>query len=171
MLSSRQPPCTSSCPAAVRPQTTTCPGDELHLLVSLNGIDPNYVLLGDIGCQPTWSNETFAQFTSHVDNCSLLLTEGSIVGKLRWEGVDKDTNEPKKYERFFLCPSDIFRIRVPDWTTTTTTTSALRETTTTTVSAGTPSTAASISSTRRHFPFVSTFNYQEGVSTADRSAH
>ena len=154
---------------AVRPQTTSCPGDQLHLLVSLNGIDPNYVVLGDSGCRPIWSNETFAQFMTHVDNCSLVLTEGSIVGKLRWEGVDKDTNEPKKYERFFLCPSDIHRIRLAEWTTTsaqraTTTTT----TTTTTVSASTPSTVVSMSSTRRHFPSVSTFTDREGLSTAYR---
>ena len=57
---------------AVRPQITTCPGDQLHLLISLNGIDPNYVLLGDDNCKPTWSNETHAQFATHVDNCSLV---------------------------------------------------------------------------------------------------
>ncbi len=60
---------------AVRLQTTTCPGDQLHLLVTLNGIDPNYVLLGDSNCQPLWSNETHAQFVTHVDNCSLVINE------------------------------------------------------------------------------------------------
>jgi hypothetical protein len=38
------------------------------------------------------------------------------VGKLRWEGVVKDTTEAKQYERFFLCPSDIYRIRLAEWT-------------------------------------------------------
>ncbi|CAF0984431.1 unnamed protein product [Rotaria sordida] len=104
---------------AVRLQTTTCPGDELHILVTLNGIDRNYILLGDSSCKPIWSNETHAQFVTHVDNCSLILTDGSIVGKLRWEGVDKDTNEARQYERFFLCPSDINHIRSAHWTTAT----------------------------------------------------
>jgi hypothetical protein len=57
---------------AVRLQTITCPGDQLHVLVTLNGIDPNYILLGDSSCQPLWSNETHAQFVTHVDNCSLV---------------------------------------------------------------------------------------------------
>jgi hypothetical protein len=48
-----------------------------------------------------------------------ILTDGSIVGKLRWEGVDKDTNEARQYERFFLCPSDIYQIRLAHWTSTT----------------------------------------------------
>ena len=58
---------------AVRLQLTTCPGDHLHVLVTLNGIDQNYVLLGDANCTPVWSNETHAQFSTHVDNCSLVL--------------------------------------------------------------------------------------------------
>lgn len=58
---------------AVRLQTTTCPGDQLQILVTLNGIDKNYILLGDSGCKPVWSNETHAEFTSHVDNCSLVI--------------------------------------------------------------------------------------------------
>jgi hypothetical protein len=48
-----------------------------------------------------------------------ILTDGSIVGKLRWEGVDKDTNVARQYERFFLCPSDIYQIRLAYWTSTT----------------------------------------------------
>jgi hypothetical protein len=47
------------------------------------------------------------------------LTDGSIIGKLRWEGVDKDTNEARHYERFFLCPSDIYQIRLAHWTSST----------------------------------------------------
>ena len=58
---------------AVRLQTTTCPGDQLQILVTLNGIDRNYILLGDGGCKPAWSNETHAEFISHVDNCSLVI--------------------------------------------------------------------------------------------------
>lgn len=58
---------------AVRLETTTCPGDQLNILVTLNGIDRNYVLLGDSHCKPVWSNETHAQFITHVDNCSLVL--------------------------------------------------------------------------------------------------
>lgn len=41
------------------------------------------------------------------------------MGKLRWEGVDKDTNEARQYERFFLCPSDLHQIRSVDWTSST----------------------------------------------------
>lgn len=48
-----------------------------------------------------------------------MLTDGSIVGKLRWEGVDKDTSEARQYERFFLCPSDLYQIRSVHWTSTT----------------------------------------------------
>ncbi|CAF1015596.1 unnamed protein product [Rotaria sp. Silwood1] len=117
---------------AVRLQTTTCPGVQLHILVTLNGIDGNYVLLGDSGCKPIWFNETHAQFITHVDNCSLTLNDGSIVGKLRWEGVDKDTNEARQYERFFLCPSDIYQIRSAHWTSITmkisTTTASMKNT-------------------------------------------
>ncbi|CAF5205617.1 unnamed protein product, partial [Rotaria magnacalcarata] len=51
-----------------------------------------------------------------------ILTEGSIVGKLRWEGVDKDTNEARQYERFFLCPSDLLQMRSAHWTSTAITT-------------------------------------------------
>ncbi|CAF1432167.1 unnamed protein product [Rotaria magnacalcarata] len=107
---------------AVRLQTTSCPGDQLNIFVALNGIDRNYVLLGDSSCKPVWSNETHAEFITHVDNCSLILTEGSIVGKLRWEGVDKDTNEARQYERFFLCPSDLLQMRSAHWTSTAITT-------------------------------------------------
>jgi hypothetical protein len=57
---------------AVRIQTTTCPGYQLQVLVTLNGIDPNYVLLGDSSCKPQWSNETHAQFVTHIDNCSMV---------------------------------------------------------------------------------------------------
>jgi hypothetical protein len=57
---------------AVRIQTTTCPGYQVQVLVTLNGIDPNYVLLGDSSCKPQWSNETHAQFVTHVDNCSMV---------------------------------------------------------------------------------------------------
>ncbi|UJR32970.1 hypothetical protein I4U23_020433 [Adineta vaga] len=97
---------------AVRLQKINCPGDHLNILVSLNGIDPNYVLLGDSNCKPKWSNETHAQFITHVDNCSLILNNDSIVGKLRWEGIATESNEVRHYGRFFLCPSDIQQIRL-----------------------------------------------------------
>jgi len=60
--------------SAVRIETTNCPGDQLNLLITLNGIDRNYVHLGDGNCKPIWSNETHAEFVTHVDNCSLVLT-------------------------------------------------------------------------------------------------
>jgi hypothetical protein len=60
--------------SAVRIETTNCPGDQLNLLITLNGIDRNYVQLGDSNCKPIWSNETHAQFVTHVDNCSLVLS-------------------------------------------------------------------------------------------------
>lgn len=104
---------------ALRLQTITCPGDRLQVLVTLNGIDPNYIHLGDSECKPEWFNETHAEFHTHVDNCSLILNDGSITGKLRWEGVNKENNEARQYERFFLCPSDIYQIRQANWTLTT----------------------------------------------------
>jgi hypothetical protein len=39
--------------------------------------------------------------------------------------VDKDTNIARQYERFFLCPSDIYQIRLAHWTTTTMPTTTL----------------------------------------------
>ena len=57
---------------AVRLQSIICPGEQLDVFVTLNGIDRNYVLLGDSSCKPFWSNETHAQFVTHVDNCSLV---------------------------------------------------------------------------------------------------
>ncbi|CAF1053498.1 unnamed protein product [Adineta steineri] len=116
---------------AVRLQTISCPGDQLNIIITLNGIDPNYVLLGDSNCKPLWSNETHAQFVTHI------LTDGSIVGKLRWEGVDKDTNEARQYGRFFLCPSDIYQIRLAHWTSTT-----MRISTTASSTRSTPSLSA-----------------------------
>lgn len=58
---------------ALRLQTITCPGDRLQVLVTLNGIDPNYIHLGDSQCKPEWFNETHAEFHTHVDNCSLVM--------------------------------------------------------------------------------------------------
>jgi hypothetical protein len=40
-----------------------------------------------------------------------MLTNGSIIGKLRWESVQKDTNSVKHYERFFACLSNIYQLR------------------------------------------------------------
>jgi hypothetical protein len=68
---------------AVRLQMTTCPGDQLHLLISLNGIDPNFVLLGDSNCKPTWFNDTHAQFTTPVDNCSLVGINDDVICQTR----------------------------------------------------------------------------------------
>lgn len=57
---------------AVRLHSATCPAEQVRIIVTLNGIDQNYVLLGDSRCKPLWSNETHAEFVTHVDNCSLV---------------------------------------------------------------------------------------------------
>jgi len=57
----------------VKPSTIHCPDNQLMLTVELNNIDRNNVLLGDNNCKPNWSNETHAQFITHIDNCSLVL--------------------------------------------------------------------------------------------------
>ncbi|CAF1300057.1 unnamed protein product [Adineta steineri] len=96
---------------AIRPSEIYCPGDQLFLTVRLNGFNSNNILLGDKNCKPTWSNETYVQFITHIDNCSLMLTNGSIIGKLRWEDMHNNGNYTKHYERFFTCPSNIYQIR------------------------------------------------------------
>jgi hypothetical protein len=57
---------------AVRPSTIDCPDDRLFLTVTLDDIHPDDISLGDEDCKPTWSNETHAQFITHIDNCSLV---------------------------------------------------------------------------------------------------
>jgi hypothetical protein len=52
------------------------------LTVELNNIDRNNVLLGDNNCKPNWSNETHAQFITHIDNCSLVLNICFFLGEI-----------------------------------------------------------------------------------------
>ncbi|CAF0737939.1 unnamed protein product [Adineta ricciae] len=96
---------------AVRPSTIHCPSDQLFLTVRLNGVLAANVQLGDANCKASWSNETHVQFTTNIDNCSLIITNNSIIGKLRWTAGVKDGNFSKQYERFFSCPSKIYQIR------------------------------------------------------------
>ena len=63
---------------------------QLFLTVILDDIDPNDISLGDENCKPTWSNETHAQFITHIDNCSLVknsiffFREKKIFGVENW---------------------------------------------------------------------------------------
>ncbi|CAF1315485.1 unnamed protein product [Rotaria sordida] len=101
--------------------TIHCPNDQLFVTIQLNGIDPNNVLLGDRNCKTNWSNETHAQFITHINDCSLILTNDSIIGKLRWKNVHKNNNSIKQYERFFVCLHNINQIHLFHRTSTTAT--------------------------------------------------
>jgi hypothetical protein len=50
-----------------------------------------------------------------------MLTNDSIIGKLRWEIISGKSNSVKKYERFFTCQSNIYQIRLNDRALTTST--------------------------------------------------
>ncbi|UJR14183.1 hypothetical protein I4U23_001178 [Adineta vaga] len=96
---------------AVKPTIVHCPDDQLFLTVRLNGIPWNNVQLGDINCKPSWFNESHVQFITNIDNCSLILTNNSIIGKIRWTSAFKNENFTKQYERFFICASNLYQIR------------------------------------------------------------
>jgi hypothetical protein len=63
--------------------------------------------------------------------------------------VDKDTNVARQYERFFLCPSDVYQIRLAHWTSTTMPTTTLITST------------LSITSTSRHRLSSEIYNDQQ----------
>lgn len=94
-----------------------CPDENLYLTIELNEIDPTDVFLGDENCKSTWSNRTHMQFISHIDNCSLVLTNDSIIGKLHWRIRTKNRTF-QIYERFVRCQTSLYRIRSNHRTTT-----------------------------------------------------
>ncbi|CAF1353456.1 unnamed protein product [Rotaria sp. Silwood1] len=112
----------------IKINTIHCPSDQLSVIIQLNGIDPNNVLLGDRNCKACWSNETHAQFITHINNCSLILTNDSIIGKIHWKNVHKTNNTTKQYARFFVCVSTINQIRLFHQTSTKPTSSDSRNT-------------------------------------------
>ncbi len=63
--------------------------------------------------------------------------------------MDKDTNVARQYERFFLCPSDVYQIRLAHWTSTTMPTTTLITST------------LSITSTSRHRLSSEIYNDQQ----------